>query len=83
MVANTHNVMIHTLRCNVCGGGQEVFIAKDRWHDYIDRGMLVQDAFPPSLGYDAEYREQMIGIRSGYHVCENCWGSVFTYEEEE
>ena len=66
--------------CNLCGARETVLIDPDRWDKYI-KGGLVQDVWPEA---SPAYREQIIGIRSGYHVCNNCWGSVGDeFEEEE
>jgi len=80
MVANTHNTSVHNLRCNACIGVDQVFVDNDRWHKYTVGRALVQDAFPEPE-FDSAYREQMIGIRTGYHVCNDCWDTVLKEEE--
>ena len=68
------------ISCNVCRSVESITIDPDRWDKYI-KGGLVQDVWPEA---SPAYREQIIGIRSGYLVCNNCWGSVGDeFEEEE
>ena len=69
----------YQLGCNVCGDVQTVGVCTVRKDQYL-MGALVQDVFPEPE-FSAEYREQIIGLRSGYHVCENCWDVVFAEEE--
>ena len=59
--------------CNVCKDVQSVLIDPHRWESYKNGGM-VQEVWPEST---PAYREQIIGLRSGYHVCDPCWGTEF------
>ena len=70
---------VFKLPCNVCAESEWVEVDGYLMAQYL-RGALVQNVFP-APEFSAEYREQIIGIRSGYHVCENCWGVVFAEEE--
>ena len=68
------------ITCNVCNTKQDVLVDPARWATYM-QGALVQDVWPEA---DAVYREQMIGLRSGYHVCDDCWGSMGDdYDDED
>jgi hypothetical protein len=71
----------YTLTCNVCSTSQTVRVCTVRKDKYL-RGAMVQEVFPEPE-FDSAYREQLIGLRSGWHVCDNCWDEVFVYEEEE
>ena len=68
------------ISCNVCRSVEAVMVDPDRWDKYITGG-LVQDVWPEAT---PAYREQIIGLRSGYHVCNDCWHSVgWEFDEEE
>ena len=60
------------IQCNVCHDVAGVLIDPHRWGMYM-KGKLVQDVWPEA---GPVYREQMIGLRSGYHVCDLCWDSM-------
>lgn len=70
------------VECNMCKAETVVLVDPHRWSTYT-KGALVQDVWPEAT---PAYREQIIGIRSGYHVCDNCWSSVgedFTEDDDE
>ena len=46
----------------------DVLIDPAKWKEYM-QGRLVQDVWSEA---SAMYREQMIGVRSGYHICDDC-----------
>ena len=69
------------LGCNSCRSHVEVLVPKDREIQYLHGGLLVQDAFPDSEGFTPAYREQIIGIRSGYHICDKCWDETLGDDE--
>ena len=71
----------YSLACNVCAVAQTVRVCTVRKDKYL-QGIAVQEAFPEPE-FNSAYREQIIGLRSGYHVCDDCWDSVTAYEEEE
>jgi len=58
------------ISCNVCKGVEVVLVDPHRWEAYKG-GSMVQEVWPEA---SPAYREQMIGLRSGYHVCDTCWG---------
>lgn len=60
------------IKCNVCNDVAGVLVDPHRWDIYM-KGKLVQDVWPEA---GPVYREQMIGLRSGYHVCDLCWDSM-------
>lgn len=64
---------VETLRvhCRMCGGRRELLVDRDALQAYQE-GALVQDAFP---GLSASSREIIIGHRSGFFVCDDCWGA--------
>ena len=65
------------IKCNVCKAEQSVLVDPDRWVAYM-KGGLVQEVWPEA---SPAYREQIIGMRSGYHVCDPCWNPTFGEEE--
>ena len=72
---------VYKLRCNVCAEDEWVSVREELVSKYL-RGAMVQDVFPEPE-FNSAYREQMIGLRSGYHVCDNCWDTVFSEEESD
>jgi len=56
--------------CNVCKDVQSVLIDPYRWESYTAGRRAIQNVWPEKT---AAYREQIIGLRSGYHVCDSCW----------
>ena len=70
----------YSLTCNVCDESQIVRVCTVRKDQYL-RGAMVQEAFPEPE-FDSAYREQIIGLRSGHHVCNDCWGDLFSEEED-
>ena len=71
----------YSLTCNVCDETQTVRVCTVRKDKYL-HGALVQDAFPEPE-FDSAYREQIIGLRVGKHVCNNCWDSLFSEDDDE
>ena len=57
-----------TLVCNNCASKHVVLVDPYKWAEYI-KGGYVQDVWSEA---SPAYREQMIGIRSGYHICDDC-----------
>ncbi len=79
-MGGSNGEQVYQLPCNVCAETEWVSVREELVDRYL-RGDLVQDVFPEPE-FDSAYREQMIGLRSGYHVCNNCWSSVFAEEEK-
>jgi len=60
-----------TLKCEVCKEEDTVEYdpARRKRHN---QGELVQEVWSEA---PAEYREKMIGLRSGMYICNSCFGS--------
>ena len=56
------------LVCNNCKSEHDVLIDPVKWAEYANGG-YVQDVWSEA---SKAYREQMIGVRSGYHICDDC-----------
>ena len=71
---------ITPLRCKACQYTHYVTVDARRWNWY-QRGANLTEVWPDPV-YDSAYREQMIGLRSGYHVCDMCWDEVTKFDDE-
>tara|TARA_R100000329_G_scaffold145867_1_gene131894 strand:+ start:5026 stop:5292 length:267 start_codon:yes stop_codon:yes gene_type:complete len=71
----TEDWLYKEVQCNSCYTVSGVLIDPYRWDIYTSKEWvaLVQDVWPEAT---LAYREQIIGIRSGHHICDSCWSSV-------
>ena len=79
--ANLTTEQDYALTCNVCAGVRTVRVCTVRKDKYL-HGLMVQEAFPEPE-FNSAYREQIIGLRSGYHVCDDCWHTLGEDEDDD
>lgn len=58
-------------KCTMCGTYDRVEVNAGDYQRYITTRDLVQDVFPSLTTLE---REIVIGSRTGFYVCEECWG---------
>lgn len=58
------------VNCNICGNVQSVLAETKDLDRYLVEGELVQKVWPEK---SANWRELMIGWRSGFYVCPVHW----------
>ena len=66
-----------TTRTSGCGQEDTVTIHMDDYERYA-AGAMVQDVWPRLSAQD---REIIMGSRSGYYLCADCWHELFTERE--
>ena len=67
-----------SIKCQSCKEDDTVEYDPFRWQQYKG-GELVQNVWPEA---PASYREKIIGLRSGYYVCDKCWTTQFGDDDE-
>lgn len=58
-------------QCGICGTYDRVEVNPGDYYRYRTTNDLVQDVFPKLTTLE---REIVIGSRTGFYVCEECWG---------
>ena len=71
----TENWIKKTITCSTCKKKDTVEYDPHRWMKYMS-GQMVQNVWPEA---PADYREKLIGVRSGFYICDTCWPA----EEDE
>lgn len=59
--------------CKECGNADELEVDAGKLGRYMLREALVQQMFP---SLSAPERELVMGYRSGYYICNDCWPTV-------
>ena len=70
-MSNQTTIEITTPRCMFCGDNSVMTVDAQRYIDYKENGLLIQEAFP-SPEFDAATREV---IKTGTHG--KCWNEMF------
>ena len=60
-------------KCGTCGTYDRVGVNSDDYCRYVTTRDLVRDVFPNLTTLE---REVVIGSRTGYYVCNECWEAM-------